>query len=129
MLMPDKADLALYQGDDYAARVTVQDTAGNPADITGYTAAAQIRRDVADNSNKVAAEFGISVESPYIYLSLASVETQQLPAGSYVWDLQVTAPAPSGRVSTVLAGAVTVRAEVTRELEPLVAGNVRRMAI
>ena len=34
--MPSKANLAIYQGDDYAAAVTVLNGSDAPPDLTGY---------------------------------------------------------------------------------------------
>lgn len=104
-------DLNLYQGDDFAAMVTVRTSDGSPADITGYTALAQMRREVADSDAVVAATFTSTVSSPYVILSLAHTVTEDL-TGRYVWDLQVTSG--TGAITTILAGRVSVTAEVSR---------------
>lgn len=111
--MPDKADLQIYQGDDFSAVVTVHNADGTPATITGYTAQAQIRCDVADNAPTVIAELQTSVASPDVNLFLSHTVTALLAGGKYVWDLQVASP--TGEVSTVLAGKAIVTQEVTRE--------------
>lgn len=109
----DQADLELYQGDDYAGTVTVLDEFNAPADITGFTAAAQIRRGVADSDPIVVAELDTIVDSPLILLSLSKTITETL-SGRYIWDLQLTNP--TGGVSTILRGRVVVTSEVTREV-------------
>jgi hypothetical protein len=106
-----QADLALYQGDDYAATVAVALATGSPADLTGYTAASQIRRGVADAEPEVAAEFTCVVQSPLVLLSLTHDETATLN-GQYMWDLQLTGA--SGAITTILRGKVIVTAQVTR---------------
>jgi hypothetical protein len=109
--MPSRADLRIYQGDDFGAVVTVNN--GVPVDIiTGYTAKAQIREDMADACAVVAAEITADVASPVINLSLPRDVTANL-CGQYVWDLELTDP--GGTVSTILAGNVIVSSEVTRE--------------
>lgn len=51
-----RADLTIYQGDDMAWTVLVTLEDGiTPADITDYTALAQIRRSVADQDPVVVA--------------------------------------------------------------------------
>lgn len=111
-----QANLDIYQGDDPAWRVTVM-TEGSPgvppvpADITGYTASAQIRRAVADVDPVVVATLSATVESPWVHLSLTHTQTALL-TGRYVWDLQLTSS--GGAITTILEGNVIVQAEVTR---------------
>lgn len=109
--MAGLADHALYQGDDYTALITVRNADGSAADITGYTALAQIRRDVADADATVAATFTAAVSSPHVLLSLTNAQTRAL-SGKYVWDLQLTSAA--GLIATILKGKVSVEAEVSR---------------
>ena len=110
--MAAKADLDIYQGDDYAAIVSVQNADGSPADISGYTAQAQIRSDVADNSPLILATMSAVVSSPNISLALGHTATAALAGGKFRWDLQIVSA--SGVITTILAGAVTVKQEVTR---------------
>lgn len=109
--MPNRADLQIYQGDDYTALVTVAN--GLPPDqvIAGYTAQAQIRENVADEADVIVVEIATAVASPNITLTIPAAETSSL-CGEYVWDLQITAP--GGPTTTILAGAVRVTQEVTR---------------
>jgi hypothetical protein len=105
-------NLQIYQGDDFAAMVTVLATDGTAADLTGYTPKAQIRRDVADRQPAVAMELTAVLELPnFISLSLTHDQTAML-MGSYVWDLQITDG--SGAITTILAGSMSVTQEVTR---------------
>ena len=107
-----RADLAIYQGDDYAATVTVLNPDNTPADITGFTAQAQIRRAVADLDPVVVATMTAVIASPDVSLSLSHDQTKSL-TGRYVWDLQLTSITDAS-VTTILAGRVSVTAEVTR---------------
>ena len=110
--MPGRADLYIYQGDDYVALVTVMTSDGSaPADITGYTAQAQIRDDIADNAADIEVSFITELFSPYVRLEIPAMVTEGM-CGDYVWDMQLTSP--DGIVSTLLAGSVSVTAEVTR---------------
>ena len=109
--MPNRADLAIYQGDDYNALVTVNPGIGPPDVIAGFTARAQIREDFADDCTDVAATIGTTVDSPLIWLKIPGADTSNL-CGDYVWDLEITSP--DGVVSTILAGKVKVSEEVTR---------------
>jgi hypothetical protein len=107
--VPGKANLVVYQGDDYAAVVTVSGV----SDLTGYTAQAQIRLGPADTNPQVVVEIETALVLPStINLVIPNAITGQL-SGMYAWDLQVTDP--NGIISTLLAGNVTVTPEVTRE--------------
>lgn len=110
-MLSAKADLAIYQGDDYAAEVTVRDAAKVPVDITGYTAQAQIRRKTADDDEIVVATFAATVVTTKVFLALTHTQTTSLK-GRYVWDLQIISP--GGAITTILEGSVIVTAEVTR---------------
>lgn len=107
--------LRIYQGDTVNEVVTVTDN-GQPAVLTGYSAAAQIRVDVADLApDPPTASFACTVNEAAgtVRLRMGGAETALLPSGPLVWDLQLTAPAPDGTVSTVLRGPVYVGREIT----------------
>jgi hypothetical protein len=109
--MPSSADLSIYQGDDWTAIVTVLNEDGTPADISTFTAKAQIRRSIADSDPVVVVEITTVVASPLVNLSIPHTVTATL-SGSYVWDLQLTGP--SGGITTILKGRAKVEPEVTR---------------
>lgn len=107
-------NLAIYQGDDWAAMVSVLNSDGSIPDLTGYTAQAQIRQGPADQSWVIQAELlCVVVPLNQISLSLTSAQTTLLTEPQYQWDLQLTAP--DGLITTIMAGQVQVAAEVTRE--------------
>lgn len=112
--MPSTANLDIYQGDDYPAFVAVADSDGAPADLTGYTAKAQIRVNVADRAPEVVVEIDCTITGSDIYLSIPHAKTIDLTGINYVWDLQLTSA--SGIITTILAGKVRVSLEVTRDV-------------
>lgn len=103
-------NLSIHQGDDYSAVVTVTDGTGAPANLTGYTARAQIRRTVADDSDIVYA-MQTQITGADITLSIPHTVTETL-TGRYRWDLELVSS--SDVVSTLLNGSVVVTQEVTR---------------
>jgi len=113
--MVAKADLEIYQGDTYSAAIAVSNPDGTPANLTGYTAAAQLRRGPADSDPVIVANFSTAVVSPNITISLPSWQTADL-SGSYLWDLQITSPGPGLATTTILTGRAKVTPEVTRPL-------------
>jgi|SRR5215471_20953033 len=111
--MVTQVDIEVYQGDDWAGIVTVMD-GDQPATLTGYTAQAQVRLGPADTT-PVLVEMGAIVDpiiTGRINLSITSTDSATLKC-NYLWDLQLTAP--SGVVTTLLAGRVLVTQEITRE--------------
>ena len=115
------ADLVIYQGDDYLAVVMVSSPTLPPEQvILGYSAAAQIRRDFADNAD-VIADMTTQVNSPYITIALSNSQTVAMH-DTYVWDLQITSP--GGVVTTILRGNVQITQEVTRGAAPPVGETI-----
>jgi hypothetical protein len=102
----------VYQGDDFAALVTVNNADGTPANITGYTAQAQIRADVADNEPTILITITATVTSPNVNLFIPHASTAGVAGGTYVWDLQIKDG--SGLITTVVAGKAVITPEVTR---------------
>jgi hypothetical protein len=114
------SELAISQGADWTATVTLANADGTPADLAGYIAQAQLRRGYADETDIIEAELTCVIVSPDIILSLTHDETALL-CGRYQWDLRLTAP--NGVVDKPLGGKAVVTAEVTREA-PVIAGVV-----
>jgi hypothetical protein len=111
--MLSKANLEIYQGDDYQGTVTVSDGVSPPDQvIAGFTAQAQIRNGSADKNSAVVIQIVTSVSSPYVNLSIPRAQTVTLKKSPYAWDLQLTAA--DGSIQTILAGQVIVTPEVTR---------------
>jgi hypothetical protein len=110
-MLAGRANLSVYQGDDFRAAVTVSDSTGAAADLTGYTVNAQIRRGIADNNPDIVQTISTSVDLPNtINLSIDHADTANL-TGPYLWDLQLTAA--DGTKTTILRGKVDVLREIT----------------
>lgn len=100
------------RGDTEVINLTIRDSAGNPVNLTGDTFASQIRYQKDDVA--VAASFTCVVTNPsggVVQLTLLPASSAALDDGIAYWDLQRTS---GGVVSTVVAGKVTILADVTR---------------
>ena len=107
-----RADIRIYQGDDEAWTVDVFETDDEtPADLAGYTAKAQIRRDAADRAASVVAEMSAVIDGSTVILALSHDVTEAIKCGAYVWDMQLVSE--TGVVQTVLAGRASVTNQVT----------------
>jgi len=103
--LPGDLPLTLYRGDSYQYDVVVSDAAGGPADLTGVTVASEIRK----GSESIALD--CTVAGNVITVELAADAWGAMGPGAGRHDVQLTFA--DGRVWTMLAGAVTILADVT----------------
>jgi hypothetical protein len=112
MAQPADQDLILTRGDTETLVVTITSDGSTAVDITGRTYKAQIRS--TQDSTTIKASFTCTVTggaSGQVTCVLSATSSAALSAGLYFWDLEENA---SGVISTILAGNVTVLADVTR---------------
>jgi len=112
MAQPADQDLIITRGDTETLVVTITTDGSTPVNITGRTYASQIRSQ--QDSTTIKASFTCTVTSGAageVTCVLSSTSSAALSAGLYFWDLQENA---SSVISTILAGTVTVLADVTR---------------
>lgn len=111
--MPSNHDLYIYKGDYVEIFVVLNDSLGDPLDLTGFTAAAQLKTNYDDSAP---VDFECTIDAPLtgeVRIYLPSTSSSTLTPGDYIWDFQVANA--SGDVRTYLAGDVTVYDEVTTE--------------
>jgi len=103
-------NLLIEQGANFSSTITLF----NDDNLTGYTAAGQIRKSYSSSS--ASATFTISFSADrsegQITLSLTSTQTAAVEEGRYVYDIEVTSS--DSVVTRVLQGTVTVSPNVTR---------------
>ena len=112
MAQPADQDLIITRGDTETLIVTITTDGSTAVNITGRTYLSQIR--TQQDSTTIKASFTCTVTNGAageVTCVLSSTSSAALSAGLYFWDLQETA---SGTVSTILAGNITVLADVTR---------------
>lgn len=112
MAVPADQDLMITRGDTETLVVTVTSDGSTPINITGRTYRAQIRS--SQDSVTVKASFTCTVTdgaNGQVTCTMPASTSATLGSGQYYWDLEENA---SGVVSTILAGNVTVTADVTR---------------
>ncbi len=109
--MAIKANLFIDQGATYATKLNITDSNGAVVDLTGYTAAAQIRKHYT-SSNATSFSVAVTADTGAVVLSLSANATANLAAGRYVYDVELTDGA--GRISRIVEGIVTISPNVTR---------------
>lgn len=102
--------LEIYRGDSYARRFLLwSDTASSvPVDLTGVTAAAQIR--AAPDLPVMVTPVCVVTLPNIIDLHVAAADSALADSGR--WDLQLTYS--DGTIQTVLSGRVLVTADITQ---------------
>ena len=106
------SNIFIDQGTDFSVTVDVTDANGSPLNLSGYTAASQIRKSYASSSASATFTTSISVSSGQVTMSLTDTQTSGLAAGRYLYDLNITSSASV--TSRVVEGQVIVTPGVTR---------------
>lgn len=108
--MAQKANLVVDQGSDFSTTIDILDSDGNAVDLSTYTAAGKVKKHYTSLSS---VSFTTSLTSSGILtISLAANTSDNLEAGRYVYDVELTSN--TGDVTRVLEGILTVTPSVTR---------------
>jgi hypothetical protein len=113
MAVPQRVPLALYRGDTCSIVLRLWSDVGAsvPVDLSGTEVTAQVR--LTPDTTTVLAAFTVTVDTNVIQLLLPPADTAVLPAQA-VYDVQIDWNADGALIQTVLAGPVSVTADVTR---------------
>jgi hypothetical protein len=109
-------NFTIDQGSNWDLNVIYKDSTGTVINLTGYTAAMQLRQnynsDTADLTlNTSNGGIVITGAQGKLVLSATAVQTAALDAGFYVYDLEISS---GGVVTRLIQGQITVAGEVTR---------------
>jgi hypothetical protein len=108
-------NITAFQGDTFTLQFTI-DTDGTPWNLTGYTAAMQVRPFVESTTTilNLASPAGITLGgvTGIVSVNVSAAGMAAAPAGRHVYDIELTS---GGGVKTkVLRGAFIIFPEVTR---------------
>jgi len=106
-----KANIVIDQGATYSTSIDVTDEDGAVVNLTGFTGAAQLRKHYTSTA-QTAFTVSITANTGVVSLSLSANVTNNIAAGRYVYDCELTDTA--GTVSRLIEGIVTVTPGVTR---------------
>lgn len=104
-------NIYIDQGTTFSLSLVVNDQFGDAKDLTGYTAAAQMRKSYYTST---AIDFTADISLPEdgeVTISLTAEETSSIKAGRYVYDIEISNEDETLRV---LEGIVVVNPEVTK---------------
>ena len=112
--MGAKANIIIDQGTDYSTVLSVTNDDGTPTNLSGYTAAGQMRKHYA--SSTPTATFVITFDTDrttgLLTVSLAKSVTNAIPAGRYVYDVEITSS--GDKTTRLVEGIATVTPQVTK---------------
>jgi len=106
-----KTNIVIDQGATYSTSIDVTDEDGAVVNLTGFTGAAQLRKHYTSTA-QTAFTVSITANTGVVSLSLSANVTNNIAAGRYVYDCELTDTA--GTVSRLIEGIVTVTPGVTR---------------
>jgi len=106
--LPTNGDLVFWKGDAVDFTVKLNDSNNTPLDLSAFTSGAVMR--ASFNAPTVYAFNTYIQNTNEVRVYLPSAVSKTIPAGDYIWNLQLTAV--NGDVRTFLAGDVKVYAEV-----------------
>jgi len=111
--MPDAyANLYLEQGTTFATTIEIDDVYGSNYDLTGFSAASQIRKSYYSSNPTATFSTAINANTGSITLSLTAAQTANIAAGRYVYDTTITNV--NQDVTRILEGIIDVSPRVTR---------------
>ena len=109
--MAIKANLVVDQGSSFSATIDVTNADGTVFNLTGYTVAAQMRKNY---TSSVAVTFSSTHSNTggAITLSLLPATTSTIEPGRYLYDVEIRSA--GGSITRVVEGMVTVTPGMTR---------------
>jgi len=108
------SNIYIDAGADFTTTVTVTDSSANALDLSGYSAAAQIRKTYESSSATVSftVVFNSDRTTGKIDISLTGAQTDAIASGRYVYDVLITSSASAK--TRVVEGIVTISPRVTQ---------------
>lgn len=106
--MASKANFVIEQGSDLEIGITIADDSG--IDVSGYTCRSQMRKHAlsANGVDITCSITGVATLS----LTMTNEESSNVEPGRWMYDVELVAP--SGLVTRVVEGLITVTPEITK---------------
>lgn len=92
--------------------MTVASGSGAPLNLTGYTVKSQMRKSYGSNTAYDFTSEVYDAVTGRIRIKLTADQSEAIPAGRYLYDVEITSP--SGGKKRVVEGIVTVTPQITQ---------------
>jgi hypothetical protein len=110
-------NVVIDQGADWFLNVNYDNPDGTPVNLTGYTAALQLRSLPTDPTSVLSLTTGAGITitgaTGLIAIRATATQTRAIDEGIYYYDLEITAPS-TAVVTRIIQGQADVSPEVTR---------------
>jgi len=116
--MAQYEELSIDKGTDITLQLELEDTSGNPKNLTNYTVAGKVKK-TYNTSDSDATACTAEVKAPatggVVNLSLTNTQTGAFKAGRYVYDVEISFVDSDAQtvIERVLEGTITVTPSVT----------------
>jgi hypothetical protein len=108
------SNLVIDQGTTFSSIITLTNQDGTPMDLTDFTVRSQFRKSYQSSS---AVNFQASIYDALagqVQLKLDPSDTTDIQAGRYLYDIELTSPAPDSSKIRALEGLVILTPEITK---------------
>lgn len=106
------SNLFVDAGTTYSNIITVSASNGQALNLTGYTVASQMRKSYSSSTVHAFTASVYEASTGKIRLQLSPTQSEAIPAGRWLYDVEITSP--SGSKTRVIEGIVTVTPQITQ---------------
>lgn len=106
------SELIVEQYADFSTTVNVEDSNGDAINLSGYTAASQIRKSYYSSTANNFTASVTGTANGEVTISMTAANTANISPGRYLYDLVITSPV--GVKTRVVEGIVTILPGVTQ---------------
>jgi len=106
------SNIYIDQGSAFSNTITVTGADGVALNLSGYTAASQMRKSYGSSTAYTFTSLITSASEGKVRISFTSSETDIIPGGRYLYDVEVTSSA--GSKTRVIEGIAIVTPQITK---------------
>lgn len=106
------SELFVEQYADFSTTVNVEDSNGDAINLSGYSAASQIRKSYYSSTANTFTSSVTGTANGEVTISMTAANSANMSPGRYLYDLVITSPA--GVKTRVVEGIVTILPGVTQ---------------
>jgi hypothetical protein len=110
--MATVTNIYIDQGANFSNTITVNDATGSPLNLTSYTTASQMRKSYQSSTAYNLNATITSASEGKVQISLTAAQSGSIPAGRYLYDVEVTAS--GGSKTRIVEGIAVVTPEITK---------------